>query len=351
MLSSEPSPDTAAHGPFRLCVVAPCFNEAAGLAQFHQQLKQALVQVPNCQPQIVLVDDGSQDDTPRILEELSRGDPAVRVITLSRNFGHQIALTAGLDAADGDAVIMMDSDLQHPPSLIPEMVARWREGADIVSAIRQSTHGASWLKNATSGLFYRLINLLSDTYIVPGAADFCLLSRRAHQALSSVRERQRFLRGIISWIGFNRTFVPFEAPPRYAGTSSYSPAKMIRLAVTAVVAFSSAPLRMATRLGLALSAAGFAYLFYILIAWLFFERIEPGWTSTISVILILGGVQLVFMGLLGEYLAVVYEEAKHRPLYLIKQPASDTRTVDRAAMDAEKVVTPVAEKQHAEADG
>ncbi len=328
-MPAEPSFAPPPAGNCTLCVVAPCFNEAAGIREFYRQLRQALDQLPNCQPRIVLVDDGSSDATPQILVEIAKGDSVVRVLTLSRNFGHQIALTAGLDAADGDAVIMMDADLQHPPSLIPEMVARWRQGADIVSAIRQSTQGALWWKRATSMLFYRLINLLSDTHVVPGAADFCLLSRRAHQALLTVRERQRFLRGIVSWIGFNRTFVPFEAPPRFAGKSSYSVSKMIRLAMAAVVSFSSAPLRMATRLGLLVSAAGFAYLLYILLAWLFYERIEPGWTSTISVILILGGVQLVFMGLLGEYLAVVYEEAKQRPLYLLKRPA-EAKTPDES---------------------
>jgi dolichol-phosphate mannosyltransferase len=158
--------------------------------------------------------------------------------------------------------------------------------------------------------------------VVPGAADFCLLSRRAHQALLGVRERQRFLRGIVSWIGFNRTFVPFEAPPRYAGQSSYSLAKMIRLAMAAVVSFSSAPLRMATRLGLLISAAGFIYLAYILFARIVLRSTVEGWTSLISVVLILGGVQLVFMGLLGEYLAVIYDEAKRRPLYVLKQPVT-----------------------------
>jgi dolichol-phosphate mannosyltransferase len=321
MLTSEPSTVPSDQGRYTLCVVAPCCNEADGLREFYQQLSRKLSALPDCQYQIVLVDDGSSDATPQILADLAREDPAVRVLSLSRNFGHQVALTAGLDAAEGDAVIMMDADLQHPPALIPEMIACWQQGADIVSGIRQATHGAAWWKSATSGLFYRLINLLSDTYIVPGAADFCLLSRRAHQALLSVRERQRFLRGIVSWIGFQRTFIPFEAPPRYAGKSSYSLAKMIRLAMTAVISFSSAPLRMATRLGLLVSAAGFGYLVYILLAWLFLKRVEPGWTSTISVILILGGVQLVFMGLLGEYLAVVYEEAKRRPLYILKQPS------------------------------
>lgn len=333
MLTSEPSPAAPDKGRYTLCVVAPCCNEADGLREFYQQLSRTLSALPNCRYQIVLVDDGSSDATPQILEDLARDDPAVRVLALSRNFGHQIALTAGLDAAEADAVIMMDADLQHPPALIPEMVARWRAGADIVSGIRQATHGVSWWKSATSGLFYRLINLLSDTYIVPGAADFCLLSRRAHQALLSVRERQRFLRGIVSWIGFQRTFIPFEAPPRYAGKSSYSLTKMIRLAMTAVISFSSAPLRMATRLGLLVSVAGFGYLVYILLAWLFFKRVEPGWTSTISVILILGGVQLVFMGLLGEYLAVVYEESKRRPLYVVKQPSPSGTAADECSGD------------------
>jgi dolichol-phosphate mannosyltransferase len=317
----EPSLAPADQGRFTLCVVAPCCNEAAGLREFYQQLSRTLAALPDCRHKIILVDDGSTDATPQILEALAREDPAVCVLTLSRNFGHQIALTAGLDAAEGDAVIMMDADLQHPPALIPEMVSRWREGADIVSGIRQATRGAAWWKSATSGMFYRLINWLSDTYIVPGAADFCLLSRRAHQALLSVRERQRFLRGIVSWIGFTRTFIPFEAPRRFAGKSSYSLTKMIRLAMTAVISFSSAPLRMATRLGLVIAAAGFAYLAYILFARLVFRSTVEGWTSTISVILILGGVQLVFMGLLGEYLAVVYEEAKRRPLYVLKQPS------------------------------
>jgi dolichol-phosphate mannosyltransferase len=326
-------------GRAKIAVVAPCYNESAGIRQFYAELKQALAQCPDCDPQIIFVDDGSRDGTLAILDELAREDPHVRVLALSRNFGHQLALTAGLDAADGDAVVMMDADLQHPPALIPEMVARWRSGAEIVSAVRHSTRGASWLKAATSSLFYWLINLLSDTYIVPGAADFCLLSRRAHQALCQVRERHRFLRGIVSWIGYNRTFVSFEAPPRIAGKSSYSAARMIRLAMAAVISFSTVPLRLATRLGLVISAAGFLYLVYILAAWLWLERIEPGWTSTISVILILGGVQLVFLGVLGEYLAVVYEEVKRRPLYLLKEGrrgAADARPAEPSAAAAQR---------------
>jgi dolichol-phosphate mannosyltransferase len=289
------------------------------LRQFYRELRAALAALPDCEPQIILVDDGSVDGTRDVLWQLAANDTNVRVLSLSRNFGHQIALTAGLDAADGDAVVMLDADLQHPPTLIPEMVARWLSGADIVSAVRQTTAGAPLFKRAASILFYRLINICSETYIVPGAADFCLLSKRAHLALGTVRERQRFLRGIVSWIGFNRTLIPFAAPPRFAGKSSYGLANMLRLATSAVISFSSLPLRMATRLGLVFSALGLAYLVYILGAWLFLEGVVSGWTSTISVVLILGGVQLVATGLLGEYLAVVYEETKGRPLYIVKE--------------------------------
>lgn len=324
MDSSALASNAARASRFRLSIVAPCYNEADGLREFHRQLRTALASLPECEPQILFVDDGSQDETSAVLRELAERDSAVGVLSLSRNFGHQIALTAGLDAANGDAVIMLDSDLQHPPALIPEMVARWQSGADIVSAVRQTTTSASWIKRATSSLFYRVINFCSDTYIVPGAADFCLLSKRAHQALGTVRERQRFLRGIVSWIGFNRTLIPFEAPARFAGKSSYGLTKMLRLATSAVISFSSLPLRIATRLGLLFSALGLTYLIYILSAWLFLEGVVSGWTSTISVVLILGGVQLVATGLLGEYLAVVYEETKRRPLYLLK----DSRGVE-----------------------
>lgn len=322
MSAFEHGVDTASHG-CKLCVVVPCFNEEACLRTFHQQLRGALERIPDAEVEILFVDDGSRDGTPQILAELSREDQAVRVLTLSRNFGHQIALTAGLDAADADAVVMMDSDLQHPPSLIPAMVAHWRAGSDIVSAVRQETHGASSLKRLSAAGFYRLINLLSDTHIVPGAADFCLLSRQAHRALISVRERNRFLRGIVSWIGFSRTFIPFQAPPRFAGQTKYSTAKMLGLAMSAIFSFSTLPLRLATRLGLLISAAGFAYFIYVLIARVFLARTVEGWTSLMSVVLILGGGQLIFTGLLGEYLAVIYDEAKRRPLYFIKEPAEN----------------------------
>ena len=243
----------------------------------------------------------------------------MRVASLSRNFGHQIALTAGLDAAAGDAVIMMDSDLQHPPALIPELVRRWREGFDVVSAVRDRTEGASWFKNATSRGFYALLNRLSSTKVPTGAADFCLLSRRVVGALRSMPEHHRFLRGLISWAGFRRASVNYQSPRRAAGKTKYSPVKMVALALDAVFSFSAEPLRLALRTGLAITLLGFAYLAWTLIEGYLLHALVPGYSSLIGVTIILGGCQLVFIGLIGEYLSRVFEEVKGRPVYLLKQ--------------------------------
>jgi glycosyltransferase involved in cell wall biosynthesis len=244
----------------------------------------------------------------------------VLVYSFSRRFGHQIALTAGCGVADGDAVILMDSDLQHPPEVIPQMVKRWHDGFDIVSAIRLSTDEATLFKRWSAAAFYKLINLFSDTSIVAGAADFVLLSRRAHQALLQMPERHRFLRGMVSWIGFRRGFVNFRAPARTTGVSSYSPRRMLHLAADAIFSFSSAPIRAASRVGLFVSAGGLVYLLYILYSAFFHHAdLQRGWGSLISVVLIIGGLQLVFIGLIGEYIARIFEEVKGRPLYFFKQ--------------------------------
>ena len=212
----------------RLCIVSPCYNEEEVIEAFVVRLLEVLRGVPGITWEILLVDDGSTDGTLERVNLLAAKEPTLSAISFSRNFGHQIALSAGLDAARGDAILMMDSDLQHPPDLIPEMVRLWKdENYDIVSAVREASPGASRLKNATSMLFYTMINLISNTRIEPGAADFCLLSRRAHRALSSMPERHRFLRGMVSWIGFRRTYLPFQAHVRAAGRSKYTWAKMI----------------------------------------------------------------------------------------------------------------------------
>lgn len=307
-----------------LCVVSPCYNEAAGIRAFHAELKRVLSALPGLDHRIVLVDDGSSDGTLAVLDQLAREDACVRVYALSRNFGHQVALTAGIDEARGDAIVLMDSDLQHPPALIPELVAKWRAGADVVSAVRRRTADAGPLKRATAALFYAFLNSISETHIVPGAADFVLLSAPAHAALQRMPERHRFLRGMVSWIGFRREFVAYEAAARGAGESSYTFTRMLRLGADALFSFSTAPVRLATRLGLAVAACGMLYLVYILYSVLAHpDSIVPGWSSLIVVVLILSGVQILFTGLIGEYIARIFEESKHRPLYFFKQRPED----------------------------
>jgi glycosyltransferase involved in cell wall biosynthesis len=308
-----------------LCVVAPCYNEGETIHLFYQALKPVLAGLIGLDHQIIIVDDGSDDDSLAKLNALAKLDSSVQVYSLSRNFGHQAALSAGLDAARGDAVVMMDIDLQHPPQLIPEMVRLWREGHDIVSAVRVRTDDASFCKKFASDGFYRIVNLLSDTKIVRGAADFCLLSQLAREALIQLPERHRFLRGMVSWIGFRRAFVDYSAPRRATGRTKFTFAKMVKLALNATLSFSSRPVRLAEQFGFLMILLSVLYLLYILYSLFTHKHLVPGWTSIIFLVTFLGGVQLTFIGLLGEYIARIFEEVKGRPLYLLKQkppPAS-----------------------------
>ena len=301
-----------------LAIVVPCYNEAAVVERFYAELARALEGV-DVGWRVCFVDDGSTDGTLERLNALASAHRQVRVYSLSRNFGHQVALSAGLDVTRGSAVVMMDADLQHPPSVIPSMIASWRRGCDVVSAVREETADAGWFKRATGAAFYRLINRHGETAIVPGAADFCLLSARAHEALCAMPERHRFLRGMVSWIGFDRTYVSFQAPRRPAGQSKYTTLKMVALALDAVFSFSAAPMRLATRVGLALFVPGTVYFAYILIRYFTMDDFVRGWGSLICTLMIIGGVQLVFIGIIGEYLARIFEESKRRPLYFFKQ--------------------------------
>jgi polyisoprenyl-phosphate glycosyltransferase len=316
-----------------LSIVSPCYNEQEVIETFYTELKKVL-SAAEMEHEIILVDDGSSDRTLEILNQLAEKDPAVKVYSFSRNFGHQIALTAGLDAARGDAIIMLDSDLQHPLSLIPEMIAKWKEGYEIVSAVRKTTTGASFYKKFTSRAFYRLINWLSDIEIPDGAADFCLLSRKACTALRDMPEKHRFLRGMVSWVGMKRAFLPYVAQPRCAGCSKYSLFKMITLATEAVTSFSALPLKIATRIGLVVSLAGFLYLLWILLRYVLVGDLVSGWGSLICVVLILGGTQLTFIGLIGQYLARIFEEVKHRPLYILKQRPSEPESESAGAVNS-----------------
>jgi dolichol-phosphate mannosyltransferase len=303
-----------------ICIVCPCYNEAEVIGEFHEALVRAIESIEHLEAKILYVEDGSTDGTLERINELARADGRrVGVLSLSRNFGHQVSLSAGLDFAPGEAVLMMDTDMQHPPELLPEMVRLWREGKEVVSAVRKTTNDASAWQRWTSRGFYWILNRMSGTEIVDGAADFCLLSRRAADALRNMPERHRFLRGMISWVGYERAFVEFEAPARAAGRSKYTLARRIRMALDAVFSFSALPIRIAGRVGFAVTALGFGYLAYVLLWYIFGNRTISGWTSILCAVLILGGLQLAFLGLLGEYVARVFEQVKARPLYLVKQ--------------------------------
>jgi polyisoprenyl-phosphate glycosyltransferase len=305
-----------------LTIAVPCYNEADVIERFCAELVRVL-DGTDVAWRVCFIDDGSSDSTLERLNALAHGEPRIRVYSLSRNFGHQIALSAGLDVTAGSAVVMMDADLQHPPALIPQMIALWRSGSDVVSAVREGTDGASWFKKATADAFYWLMNRFGETSIMPGAADFCLLSVRAHKAVCAMPERHRFLRGMVAWIGFNRTYVPFQAPRRPAGQSKYTTLKMVGLAIDALFSFSAAPMRMATRLGLALLVPGALYFLYIVVRYVALDDFVRGWGSLIGTLMIIGGIQLIFIGMVGEYLARIFEESKRRPLYFFKQNPDD----------------------------
>jgi polyisoprenyl-phosphate glycosyltransferase len=298
-----------------LSVVAPVYNEEASIAEFHSRVASTLAGLPF---ELVLVDDGSRDGSAAILADLADEDPRVRVVRLSRNFGHQAAITAGLDHARGDAVVMMDSDLQDPPELIPDLLERWRGGSDVVYAVRRERAGETRMKLATANWFYRLFSRLAQIEVTPNAGDFRLLDRRALHALSSLRERNRFLRGMTVWVGFNQTAVAYDRDPRHAGETKYTPRRMLRFSLDAISSFSNVPLQLATVLGFIFSAIAFLGI-PVAIGFRLAGEFVPGITTVLLVVLLLGGIQLITVGIIGEYLGRVYEEVKGRPLYVVSE--------------------------------
>jgi polyisoprenyl-phosphate glycosyltransferase len=296
----------------KISVVVPVYNEEGNLPALYDRLTAALKPLQLAY-EIIMVDDGSNDRSAAVIADLHARDHNVKLLSFSRNFGHMIALTAGLDAAAGEAVITLDADLQHPPSLIPELVRRWQAGAAVVNTVRRETAGAGPLKKYTAGLFYRLLNL------PPNTADYRLLDRRVVDVLKNVRERSRFLRGLISWVGFKQEFVEYEADRRFAGQTKYSLGKMIAFALDGITSFSAFPLRLATYLGLASALLSFVYIVYAVYVHFFTRTTIEGWTSVLVTVLFIGGVQLIFLGVIGEYLGRVFEETKQRPLYVISR--------------------------------
>ena len=305
-----------------LSVVAPVFNEEDSLVEFHRRVVAALAGI---EFELVLVDDGSVDGTPAVLAALAV-EPNVRVITLSRNFGHQAAITAGLDHASGDVVVMLDADLQDPPELIPAMLERWREGSDVVYAVRRLRAGETRTKLATARWFYRLFSKLAQIQLAPNAGDFRLLDRGAVEALGSMRERNRFLRGMTVWIGFTQTAVEYDRDPRHAGETKYTLRKMLRFSLDAISSFSHVPLQAATLLGFLFSLVAFLGI-PVALGFRIAGEFVPGVTTVLLVVLLLGGIQLITVGIIGEYLGRVYDEVKQRPLYIVREngtvPAPD----------------------------
>ena len=301
----------------RYSIVIPVYEEEALLGQLYERLA-AVLDGLDGPAEMIFVVDGGEDRSFEIVKELRGRDERVKGIRFSRNFGHQYALTAGLDRAQGEAVIMMDGDLQHPPELIPTLVEKWRAGAQIVNTYRASTAGIGLVKRVTAAVFYGLLNRFGTIRLSANAADFRLIDRKVADSFGGIREQARFLRGLFAWVGFRQAVVPYAAAERPAGRAKYSARKMGRLALDGMTSFSVAPLRLATVLGSVVLFLGLAYAVYALVVKLA-GRAAPGWTSLIIVVLILGGVQLVTLGLIGEYIAKMYLEAKRRPLYIVDE--------------------------------
>jgi dolichol-phosphate mannosyltransferase len=301
-----------------ISIVIPAFNEELNVCKIHAAIRRALP--PESILEMIFVDDGSRDDTAQRIRELSAEDCGVRLIRFGRNFGHQAALFAGLEAARGAAVITLDCDLQHPPELLEPMVDAWRKGCRIVQMVRRETVGTGVFKRLASRLFYSFINLLSETPVTPGAADFQLLDREVVDAVLRFRDRQPFLRGLISWLGYPATCIDYVAPARSAGQSGYSLRKMLRLSIHAITGLSSKPLRISFYLGIAIAAFCMVYAAYAVVE-LWKGNTVPGWTSVFVMVTFLGAVQLVSIAIVGEYIARIYEQSRDVPRYVIVEAA------------------------------
>jgi len=304
-----------------ISIVVPVFNEEENVTPLLNRIFKALAN--DAHFEVLFVDDGSTDGTMDKLRSLSHEHSTVRYLSFSRNFGHQCALRAGLMHADGDCVISLDADLQHPPEVIPEMIARWREGFEIVLAVRSQDSSLPLLKRLTSRLYYRTINWLSDIHLEEGVADFRLLDRKVVSLLRHLPEGNLFLRGIVHWVGFKKSIISYRQADRFSGTTKYSLSKMIRLAMQGITAFSVRPLRLATLLGLIIAGFTSMYALYAVSMYVFTDRTVTGWTSLIVSVLFLGGMQMFLLGIIGEYLGRLFMESKKRPDYIIREQGPD----------------------------
>ena len=304
--------------PPQLSIVVPCHNESQNIASLHARCTSAARSVAGNSYELILVDDGSRDSTWQQMQVLAKSDGHVVAAHLSRNFGHQLALSAGLQLSAGARVLIIDADLQDPPELLPQMMQAIDQGADVVYGQRISRQGESWFKRATAKLFYRLLRRLTDVEIPVDAGDFRLVTRRVVELLADMPEQHRFLRGMVSWIGMHQVAVRYDRDERRQGQTHYPFGRMLRLAIDAVTSFSTRPLRIASLIGLGFSFLGFVGVAYAIVGWAIGQTV-PGWTSVMVVVMMLGGIQLFVIGILGEYLGRLYIEAKRRPLFIIDQ--------------------------------
>jgi glycosyltransferase involved in cell wall biosynthesis len=322
-----------------LSLVIPMFNEELIIAELDRRLRDFLAELPEVGAswEVVFINDGSADQTLPMLKQLAVSEPRYKILSFSRNFGHQAAITAGVDRAEGDAVVVMDADLQDPPEVVRAMIARWREGNDVVYAVRAKRHGETWFKRATAALFYRLLRAMLGGISIPvDAGDFRLMSRPVVLTLRALREQHRFVRGMVAWVGFKQVAVTYERPARFAGETKYPLKKMIRFAVDGITSFSTVPLRMATWLGVSSGLIAIS-----VAVWAFIERIlghvVQGWTTIMIAVSFGTCAQLLMIGILGEYVGRIYEEVKRRPLYIVGEelnlapPAAVTSTLSPPA--------------------
>jgi dolichol-phosphate mannosyltransferase len=307
-----------------ISIVVPVFNEQDNIDNFYQEVVKHMEQLAYSF-ELIFIDDGSNDATPLILERLANMDKRVRALIMARNFGHQVALTCGLDYAKGDAVITMDGDMQHPPEMLPLLLEKWEEGFQVVQTVRITTEGVSWFKSFTSGMFYKLMNAMSNVRVAEGGSDFRLLDRKVVDSFCRFRERARFIRGMISAIGYRQTQIEFVAPKRFAGQSKFSLRRMLHFGLDGITSYSKTPLRFAFYVGIAMGFASIILTLHVLYIRLFTSEAVPGWTTITASILLLGGLQLSGIGIIGEYIGRIFEEVKQRPLYWLRAELSQQK--------------------------
>ena len=304
----------------KITIIVPCYNEEEVIELFYPAVQKCLEKIPDCEFNYIFVNDGSKDRTLEKLREIAAKYDNVTYLSLSRNFGKESAMMAGMDYADGDAVIIMDADLQHPPEKVSEMIKWWREGYDDVCAKRVNRAGETWLKRSCANLFYKIMKKFSTSYEMQrDVGDFRLLDRRCIEALKLMRENQRFTKGLFTWVGYHKKEIPFEVQPRAAGTTTWNYIALFNLAMKGMTSFTTAPLRLMTFLGISVSFCAIMYMIFVLAMSIIYGDPVAGFPTLMTVLLFLGGIQLLALGIIGEYLAQIFHESKHRPIYLVDE--------------------------------